>query len=211
MSAMTSPTNCRVRLFRSDILEWTTLSTPWSTLLIWVGILLLLDVTGWPARFAVLPTLGCVALAISAWAVTEYVTHRFVYHGRYLGRVGASMRFMMHGCHHVDPSDPGRNMTPLVVSVPVGLAILWLSYTLLGAGYARVFFTVYVLAYLAFDLTHYACHQYRGTSTFLQYLGKQHLLHHQHADTNFGVLFVLVDRICKTRFADRRAVQSVPG
>jgi sterol desaturase/sphingolipid hydroxylase (fatty acid hydroxylase superfamily) len=58
---------------------------------------------------------------------------------------------------------------------------------------------VFGFAYLAYDLTHYACHQLAMPGAVGRYLKRHHLKHHHRDSTkNFSVTFPLWDKVFGT-------------
>jgi len=195
-----------VRLFESDFLEWFTRINLATLVTFWVVVaaaLLLLGIRwgrfGWGEG-------ALIALAAAAsWTLFEYLMHRFLFHiDRFVPRT-ERLAFLAHGCHHSDPADPGRDIMPLVMSLPVFLMLLGAGVLLAGWAFAFLFFGVFALCYLAYDVTHFACHQWRLRGRIGGYVRRHHLAHHYaEADRNFGVSTPLWDWVFGTLRGSRR-------
>lgn len=196
-----------VRLFKSDFLEWFTRTKLATIPVLWLPLcagLLFLGIRDGALSGAEID--GLVLIALLVWTGFEYTFHRFVFHlDRYFP--GAeSFCFLMHGSHHVDPGDAGRWLTPPVVSLPIFAGVLGIAALALGQDGGLVFGGVFGLAYVAYDVTHYACHDGRLRGRFGSYLRRYHLIHHFADDTcNYGVTSPLWDWILRTeRMSGRR-------
>lgn len=194
-----------VRLFESDFLEWFTRTSVVTIVLFWVPVCTLCLALGlfW-GQFTGAESTLIVAAGVIAWTLFEYGLHRFVFH---LDRWLPSARrfsFLMHGVHHVDPSDASRDIMPLVGSTPIFAVLVGTATLILGLPLSLALFGAFGFAYLAYDLTHYACHQRRMTSHLGAYLKRHHLSHH-YVDgmRNFGVTSPVWDWL----FGTLRSVQ----
>jgi sterol desaturase/sphingolipid hydroxylase (fatty acid hydroxylase superfamily) len=133
------------------------------------------------------------------WTLFEYCIHRFLFHLDERVWWGQRLAFIVHGCHHVDPGDPTRDLMPLPASLPVFFAfftvfalLLPLPSTLIGFGFAG-------FSYLTYDLTHYACHQLPMTNPLGRLIQDHHLRHHfRNPDKDFSVTFPIWDRVFGT-------------
>jgi sterol desaturase/sphingolipid hydroxylase (fatty acid hydroxylase superfamily) len=189
-----------VRLFRSDLLEWFTRTRLVTLVLFWASTAAVLLVLG--LRQGELTGIEAGGFAVSgvlAWSLVEYALHRLVFHlDRWLP-AAERFCFLMHGCHHADPGDGGRDVMPLIASVPAFGAFLGAAIAILGAAQACVFCGAFGLAYLAYDVTHYGCHQWRLSGRVGAYLKRHHLMHHFKDDTrDFGVTSPLWDWVFGT-------------
>jgi len=189
-----------VRLFRSDLLERLTRTRLATLVTFWgsasAGLLVIGlrqgELTGIEAGSA-------AAAGVLAWSLVEYLLHRLVFHlDRWLP-AGERFCFLMHGCHHADPSDAGRNVMPLIASVPAFGAFLGLALWILGTATGAVFGGAFGLAYLAYDVMHYGFHQWCLPGRVGSYLKRHHLMHHFRDDaSDFGVTSPLWDLVFGT-------------
>jgi sterol desaturase/sphingolipid hydroxylase (fatty acid hydroxylase superfamily) len=149
--------------------------------------------------------LGLLGAGAAAWMLVEYLLHRFVFHlDRWLPEA-ARFCFVIHGCHHADPDDASRSIMPLSGSVPMmGLVLLCLV-SGLGVAGGLVFFGTFALSYLAYDVTHYGCHQWSLPGRLGAYIQRHHLTHHYlDGARHFGVTSPLLDRVFGTLRLDTR-------
>lgn len=189
-----------IRLFENPILERFTHVQPETVAALWsfvIGVL-----SGWAAiddRFAAAPALGFAAAGVLAWTVFEYALHRWVFHSRPRHPRLAKLVFLIHGVHHAQPDDGSRVVMPPLVSLPLALGLWALAGMVLEAPWRDCFFVGFLVGYLHYDLTHWACHQARPRSSLGRYLRRHHLRHH-HADegANFGVGSPLWDVVFAT-------------
>jgi sterol desaturase/sphingolipid hydroxylase (fatty acid hydroxylase superfamily) len=143
-----------------------------------------------------------VGFAISgalAWSLAEYLLHRFVFHLDRWFPAAERFCFLMHGCHHDDPADAGRDIMPLIGSAPAFGVLLGSALFALGAARGLVFCGAFGFAYLAYDVVHYGCHQWPLRGRLGTYLKRHHLMHHFRDDArDFGVTSPLWDWLLGT-------------
>ncbi|HYM01706.1 MAG TPA: sterol desaturase family protein [Stellaceae bacterium] len=189
-----------VRLFESDVLERFTRTSIVVILLFWLPVSALLIVIGARlGRFSPLTMVSVAVAGVAAWTLFEYLLHRFVFHIERWIPQAVRMSFVMHGCHHADPADASRDIMPLVGSVPISAALLGASAIVMGPASALVFMGGFGIAYLAYDVTHYACHQRQPRGAIGRYLKRHHLVHHfVDGSRNFGVTSPLWDWLFRT-------------
>lgn len=207
---MPAPVPCareRVRLFRNPVLEALSKATPLMVAGFWIPGAAIAIAAGTTLRERTpLDILLYGAAGLLGWTLFEYAMHRFLFHLALPGAWGRRLGFVIHGCHHVDPRDPLRNVMPLSVSVPYGAAIAVLADLvfdradwLLVGGFAA-------LGYVGYDLSHWTYHQRRARSRVFRYLQRHHWRHHAAgADGNNAVTVPFWDTVFRTRIAPRRA------
>ncbi len=190
----------RVRIFENPVLEALSKATPWMVAGFWIP-----AAAAAIAASLVLRERSLLEVLLSAfggllgWTLFEYVLHRFLFHLDPPGALGRRLAFVIHGCHHVDPRDPLRNVMPLSASVPfaaVLAAMADLAFDradwLLVGGFG-------VLGYVAYDLSHWAFHQRRSRYRLFRYLQRHHWRHHaEGAAGNYAVTAPVWDRIFRT-------------
>jgi sterol desaturase/sphingolipid hydroxylase (fatty acid hydroxylase superfamily) len=190
-----------MRLFESDALERLTRTKLATVPLLWIPLctgLLTLGISD--GTLAAEEVVGLIATALLAWTLFEYVFHRLVFHLDGYFPNTARFCFMMHGSHHLDPGDAGRRLTPPVVSLPIFAAVLGLAFLAFGRDGGVIFGGAFGLAYVAYDVTHYGCHEWRLPGPIWAYLKRHHLAHHFVDDArNFGVTSPLWDWVFGTR------------
>lgn len=191
-----------VRLFDNPVLERLTKARPATVVIVYA-----------PAAAALLalsaPALGGIAAAWAAlgaltWTLFEYGMHRVVFHWPARSAWGKRLVFLMHGCHHADPEDPERAVMPPMASIPLALACYGAAALVLPAPARDAAFAGFLLGYLHYDLTHWACHQARMAGPLGRRLKRHHLRHHYAgADGNYGVGSPLWDMAFGSRLRRR--------
>ena len=159
----------------SYLIYWTAQRLPWSAILIWAVIGLLV------------------------WTLSEYIMHRVVFHFQAKGPIGRYMVYLFHGIHHDEPGDATRLVMPPVPAVAIA-SVFYLAFSfLVGDLYAKPLFAFFIVGYLGYDYIHYATHHFRCQHPVLKFLKHQHMLHHHIVgDGNFGVSSPLWDLILGT-------------
>jgi sterol desaturase/sphingolipid hydroxylase (fatty acid hydroxylase superfamily) len=193
----------RARLFRSPFLESFTVISARAFIALWVVVL-----AGILAcAVVVAPTFWAPALLVVgalAWSFTEYALHRYLFHFEARSERVKRWIFIIHGNHHADPNDPLRNLMPPAVSLPVG-AMVWLA-CIAAIGPAGTWvFLGFMLGYVAYDLVHYACHQWPMKSRFARALKVHHMRHHHlRVRGNYAITGMAWDRLLATRIGSAR-------
>lgn len=132
----------------------------------------------------------CLAFVVGyfAWIVSEYVTHRFLFHGWYRRE---------HWMHHIRPaSDIGVPPTYTVVAQLVAYGVLVGA---LGLTIGSGMFAGYACGYLVYLITHHAFHRWAiPVGHWLRSAYERHVWHHMGHEVNFNVLIPLCDRLFGT-------------
>ena len=188
-------THPHARLFKNDLLERLTHTRLTITIGFWFPVSCGEIALGLSqAQLTSASTIGALAAGLAAWVPVEYLLHRFVFHLDRWIPAAARFCFVMHGCHHADPSDASRDMMPLVGSTPIMCVVLACSILSFGPALGFVFVGAFGLAYLAYDVMHHGCHQWSLPGRIGTYLQRHHLLHHFRDDArHFGVTSPLCD------------------
>jgi cyclopropane-fatty-acyl-phospholipid synthase len=113
-----------------------------------------------------------MALAgLAAWTVIEYALHRFVLHGM------APFRDW-HAEHHRRPT--ALIGTPTILSAALIAALVFLPLLVLGDARIACALTFGVVTgYLAYLITHYATHHWRGDNAWIKRRKRWHAMHHR--------------------------------
>ena len=193
----------RARLFGSPFLEALTVIPAPAFIALWA--ILLPAILVCALVFA--PTFWAPALLVAGafvWSFTEYALHRYVFHFEARSERVKRWIYIIHGNHHADPNDPLRNLMPPVVSLPVA-ALVWLACVgAIGAAGTWVFLG-FMLGYVAYDLVHYACHQWPMKSRFARVLKVHHMRHHHlRVHGNYAITGMAWDRLLATRIDSPR-------
>lgn len=201
---MKSPTSSdkRLRLFENRWLEkLTVISVGWF-LAIWTGVLAWLGYSAWGSVNFVTGT-ALIGLGWLTLTLFEYVLHRFVFHWTPKNDLLAHFVFLMHGNHHIQPSDKLRSLMPPIVSFPIGCAFAVLFGAVFGP-FADWVLIGFLLGYVAYDLTHYAAHQWPMRGALGQKLKRHHMQHHfVREDGNFAVTALFWDSVFGTKITVR--------
>lgn len=194
-----------VRLFGSAWAERLSRARPCTVLGIWGPLIALLLVHGLGRGPSAAGAVAAAAGGVAAWSLTEYLTHRFLFHLRARSPLLARLIFVLHGNHHLVPADPTRNVMPPVVSVPAGVVVYALALAALGPPLADIFTASMALGYLGYDLGHFHYHQGRPRTAMGRYLRRHHLRHHYGAQPgNYGVSSPFWDLVFGTYLWHRR-------
>ncbi len=164
------------RIFENPLLDKLS-RVPW-----WVP-LFYLPIAAWlvwrgASALPALTTLGLFVAGYAFWTLCEYVFHRWVFHTEFPGAFGERIHFLLHGVHHVHPSDPLRLVMPLLMSVP----LMTLGYVLISAvvpaPYSFVVIGGFLFGYVLYDEIHFHLHHRKPRTKVEQTLRRLHLLHH---------------------------------
>lgn len=193
----------RARLFQSPFLEALTVISAPAFIALWAvalpGIMI--------CAVIVAPTLWAPALILAGalgWSFTEYALHRYVFHFEARSELVKRWIFIIHGNHHADPNDPLRNLMPPVVSLPVGALVWFVCYSAIGPAGTWAFLG-FMMGYVAYDLVHYACHQWPMKGRLARLLKVHHMRHHHlRVRGNYAITGIAWDRLLATRIGSTR-------
>eukprot|EP01006_Ploeotia_vitrea_P028581 TRINITY_DN61259_c0_g1_i1.p1 TRINITY_DN61259_c0_g1~~TRINITY_DN61259_c0_g1_i1.p1 ORF type:complete len:326 (+),score=-0.13 TRINITY_DN61259_c0_g1_i1:28-1005(+) len=192
-------TDHSIRLFESDVLEWTSKCAWWVPLTVWVPILLgfalyLMQVAQQPF----VRMLPLVAIGFVCWLLFEYVLHKYVFHLHTSTPKWNIFHFLAHGLHHVTPADNLRLVFPpipaaILASPVIGVGLLF------GLSDGLSLLVGFGLGYLSYDMTHYHLHHTVPKSAFFRAQKSRHMHHHyKNPNCNFGISNPLFDIVFKT-------------
>ena len=197
---MKGPTSSdkRLRLFENRWLEkLTVISVGWFVA-IWSSVLVYLGVNAWGSAtpLMAIPLVGAGWLLFTA---LEYALHRYVFHWTPKSDLLAQVVFVMHGNHHLQPTDKLRALMPPIVSFPIGLAVAALLDAAFGTAGDWMLFG-FLLGYVAYDLTHYASHHAAMRGPLATVFKRHHMLHHFISENgNYAVTGLFWDRLFGTK------------
>jgi 4-hydroxysphinganine ceramide fatty acyl 2-hydroxylase len=151
------------------------------------------------------------ALHVSTWLVllgaalyylTEYGTHRFLFHaGPSRFAWVRAKQHRLHYDHHVEPSRLDLLFLPLWYVVPNTLLMVVIAYAILrDAGMVAALVLGSMLALLQYEWVHFIAHQpYTPKTTFGRWMKRYHLRHHfVNEKLWFGVSNPLMDMVYRT-------------
>lgn len=193
-----TPSSQRARLFKNAFLEMLTIMSPRTFMVSWA---LLLPMIAWIGWGSVSPGhgLALVAIGLFAWTLFEYAMHRFPFHFESSYSVVSRAVFLMHGNHHADPNDALRNLMPLIVSIPIA-AVVWGGCLALSGPPGTWLFLGWITGYVAYDLVHFACHQWPMRGRLGSVLKRHHMRHHYVDEMgNYAISAIFWDRVFGSR------------
>ncbi|HMQ08390.1 MAG TPA: sterol desaturase family protein [Saprospiraceae bacterium] len=190
------------RMFSSDYLEMLTkvhFSIPLIIFLPVIVYLLFLGVSGF--ELSVLSMIVYISSGLVVWTLTEYILHRFVFHYQPQSEFGKKLHFIMHGVHHDYPNDSKRLVMPPTLSIPLALMFYYLFSFIFQEEPLYLFFSGFLVGYLAYDMLHYAIHHLHWNHSWWKELKNHHMLHHYYdEDKGYGVSSKLWDYVFNTLF-----------
>lgn len=192
-----NPYSKPIRLFQNERLERLTVITPLGFALAWAPILPFIAWIAWDTASALGAAL-LIGAGLLFWGLFEYALHRYAFHWQPKSALMKQFVFIMHGNHHDDPNDPHRNLMPPIASMPVAATIWLILFALLG-DFAHWFFLGFILGYLAYDMLHYACHQWPMKGRLGMMFKRHHMRHHHSRKPgNYAVSTLFFDRLFGT-------------
>jgi dihydroceramide fatty acyl 2-hydroxylase len=132
------------------------------------------------------------------WTLAEYLMHRFFFHLARTSEARRVIAFLVHGHHHIYPSDRRRlAATPLQFA---SVTLLFLGVWQLAAGPAwPVALAGSTWGYLVYEAVHYRAHHGRPRTRLGRALRRHHLQHHHHDNRQrYGISSPLWDWILRT-------------
>jgi sterol desaturase/sphingolipid hydroxylase (fatty acid hydroxylase superfamily) len=150
--------------------------------------------------------LGAALAGYFVWTLIEYFGHRFVFHAEFPGAFGARLHFLIHGVHHVHPNDPLRLVMPVLLSGPIMLIALLVTWLVFGFPLGYPLLMGFIIGYVCYDLVHYYTH-YGNPKTWLGLtLRRMHMMHHFRDSTRaFGISAPYWDYVFKTQYIGPQA------
>ena len=122
------------------------------------------------------------------WTVVEYFGHRYFFHLHLPGRLGARLHFLIHGVHHVHPSDPLRLVMPPLMSAPIMLGAFIVLRLVCGPALVLPVLAGFLVGYVAYDMLHFHVHHGRSRTRWGAELRRRHMHHHFQDDRRgFGI------------------------
>jgi sterol desaturase/sphingolipid hydroxylase (fatty acid hydroxylase superfamily) len=190
------------RLFESDILDKLSRVHPATPVVVYapvVAVLLWWSLAELPLSWASL----CFALGLTAWTLTEYLGHRLLFHTVFplpFG-LGPRLQFLIHGVHHVHPSDPLRLVMPPLLSAPIVSIAYAISRLIVGPDLVWPVVAGFIVGYVAYDCTHFWLHHAQPRSALMRRLRALHMAHHFRDESKaFGVMSFWWDYVFGTAY-----------
>lgn len=144
---------------------------------------------------------------IPVWTLVEYLSHRYILHGRYKPGKSLHRRLLvkfvnpLHWEHHERPFDGEhingelKDLLPLF-AVAAPLSFIFPTYT------APMLLAGVVLSYVLEEWVHHCVHFYNFRNSYFKYIRKHHIYHHTSPGMKkgYGLTNGFWDIIFKTRF-----------
>ncbi len=160
-------------------------------------VVMLLTLAIWKLQVPVWAAILLVIAGYFIWGITEYFTHRYLFHHAPLFRTG-------HKEHHARP----RSLlgTPTWLTLPIYLLIGWAVAAIIGYGITACLLSGFINGYYAYVSCHHILHHWRiKPNTFLYRYKKFHDIHHYKKNVNFGVSWHIWDKIFRTHHKSHQA------
>jgi dihydroceramide fatty acyl 2-hydroxylase len=167
------------RLFENDLLDKLSRVHHLTPVIAYTPIILALIVYS-----STVNSVGAIVVALLigylAWTLTEYFGHRFLFHTVFALPFGLGPRFqfLIHGVHHIYPSDPLRLVMPPLLSTPIMLIALTIIRLLFGATFCWPVLAGFISGYVIYDCVHYWTHHGQPKSKLGHLVRRLHMLHH---------------------------------
>jgi dihydroceramide fatty acyl 2-hydroxylase len=190
------------RLFENDLLDKLSRVHHLAPAVVYAPIIL-----GLIAYSSTLTSAGVIVFALLigyiAWTLTEYFGHRYLFHTVFALPFGLGPRFqfLIHGVHHIYPSDPLRLVMPPLLSAPIMLIALTIIRLTFGATFAWPVLAGFISGYVIYDGVHYWTHHGQPKSKLGHLVRRLHMLHHFRDPTKgFGVHAIWWDYVFGTAY-----------
>lgn len=160
-------------------------------------------------HLSLLAQLGYFALGMFIWTFFEYTMHRFVFHYQPKTDWGKRIHFLTHGVHHDYPQDSMRLVMPPPISLPIAIVTFALAWLCAGEQICWTLWGGFAIAYLSYDILHYATHHFSIGGAWFRNLKRHHMDHHYLDDERgFGVTSQFWDVVFGTTFKKREKSQN---
>jgi dihydroceramide fatty acyl 2-hydroxylase len=190
------------RLFENDLLDKLSRVHHLTPVIVYAPIILALLVYS-----STVNGVGLIVLALFigyvAWTLTEYFGHRYLFHTVFAlpFGFGPKFQFLIHGVHHIYPSDPLRLVMPPLLSTPIMLIALTIIRLLFGATFSWPVLAGFISGYVIYDCVHYWTHHGQPKSKLGHLVRRLHMLHHfRDPAKGFGVHAFWLDYVFGTAY-----------
>ena len=193
----------KAKIFKNPVLESLTKTTPLSNIIIY-GLAIILAVYYAIAQIGlpVLAMIGLFIFGVLFWTFAEYILHRYVFHWVTEADWSQRFHFIMHGAHHLYPTDKERLLMPPVpgfMMAGILFGFYYCIFWLLGIpdltfGFFPGFFT----GYLMYSFVHRATHVMKAPKGFKNLWLHHNLHHYKYPEKAYGVSSTFWDRVFGT-------------
>jgi sterol desaturase/sphingolipid hydroxylase (fatty acid hydroxylase superfamily) len=133
-----------------------------------------------------------ILLGLFFFSYLEYSVHRWLFHG--------SVQIIVQG-HHLHHKNPqGYDALPFFLPSLVILGLTGVFALLMPPSYAFLLSGVMAFGYATYGLSHFSIHHTRFHQPLARRWAANHLIHHYHLESNFGVTTPLWDILLGTRY-----------
>ena len=163
----------------------------------------------------VLQSLAIVPIGVFFWMMSEYLSHRYVFHHKFevddstpmkkfFTTIGAKYLVPMHTGHHERPFDGKhmsgriRDLLPLFIIGVLLATFVFPPFTL------SVIVATWFQCYIAEEWIHHATHFYNFRDPYFRYMKKHHMYHHTKAGMKygFGTTSGIIDYFLNSRYPE---------
>ena len=161
-----------------------------------------------------LRALAFVPLGVVLWMLSEYTSHRYIFHHefaqsgtgfkRFITGLGVKYLNPMHTGHHERPFDGDHISGRMRDMMPVFVIFAPLTIFLLPAFTGSIVVATYFQCYVLEEWIHHATHFYNFRDPYFRYMKKHHMYHHtkQGMTHGFGTTSGIIDMILDSRFPE---------
>jgi sterol desaturase/sphingolipid hydroxylase (fatty acid hydroxylase superfamily) len=122
----------------------------------------------------------------------EYSVHRWLFHG------SVQIIVQGHRLHHKNPQ--GYDALPFFLPALLILGLTGVFVLLMPTSYAFILSGTMAFGYVTYGLSHFSIHHTRFHQSLARRWAANHLIHHYHPASNFGVTTPLWDILLGTRY-----------
>ena len=193
----------KAKIFKSPVLESLTKTTPLSNIIIYgLAIVFAVYYALNNIGISILTFSGLFLFGVLFWTFAEYMLHRYIFHWVTEAKWSQRFHFIMHGAHHLYPTDKERLLMPPVPGFIMAgflFCIFYLIFYIFGIPILTFgFFPGFFSGYLMYSFVHRATHIMKAPKGF-ENLWLHHQLHHyKYPEKAFGVSNVFWDKVFGT-------------
>lgn len=131
-----------------------------------------------------------ILLGLFIFSYLEYSVHRWLFHG------SVQMIVQGHRAHHENPQ--GYDALPFFLPSLIILGLTCVFVLLMPTSYAFLLSGAVAFGYVTYGLSHFSIHHTRFHQSLVRRWAGNHLIHHYHPESNFGVTTPLWDILLGT-------------
>ena len=190
--------NANSRIFKSEILESFSKTSPYLTLAFYIPLIfIMIMVSHFYLRIVFSEILIAVFFGIVCWTLVEYLIHRYLFHLPGNSAFSKRFSFILHGIHHQFPRDPARLFMPPLPGLIIIMLLLFI-FSIPFSVFSFPFVAGLINGYLIYAFLHFSMHT-RKPPKLLKKLWTHHALHHYKDEKSaFGVSTIFWDKLFST-------------